>query len=260
MSFQLHLVGLSDIGNVRKRNEDSYSLAPSSGIAVVADGMGGHPGGDVASRTAAHEAATYLERHYASLSESPDEDVPALMAEWAQAAVIHAHDSIRLRGEADPELVGMGTTLTTFFPHPGSGAFVISHVGDSRAYRLRSDVFSQLTTDDTWVQERVDADEFTVEQARNHPFGHILTQCVGLESEPEPQLTSGTLEHGDVYLLCTDGLLGAVETEEIQAHLAFGPEEVLKSSARSLVELAKERGGLDNITVVLVAVEEATAS
>ena len=250
-------VGLSDIGRARTRNEDCLALLPSGGIAIVADGMGGHPGGDVASRIAAAQTGEMLE---ARLGSGPPvqrqlEGMRATMLE----SVMSAHQAIREACAEDEELEGMGTTLTAMALDLDRKEYVLGHVGDSRAYCLRAAALVQLTRDDTWVQERVDAKELTPEQAKRHPFSHILTQCVGLEDPPVPHIQDGTAAVGDVYLLCSDGLVGMLEDEDIvrilREELGSAPDpDVLEGAAQALVAAANEAGGYDNITVALVLV------
>jgi len=242
----LTLAGKSDVGRVRRRNEDSFRLAPELGIAVVADGMGGHPGGDVASRIAAERALERLREPRA----------PGSMERAMSDVVLSAHAAVRDRGASEPALSGMGTTLTAFLADVVEEAWCIGHVGDSRAYLLRGGAFCQLTRDDTWVQRKVDADELTPAQARHHPFGHILTQCLGSDAPPVVQVLTGSLEAGDLFLLCSDGLVGMLDDEmlyEILLAHTRDPAADVESAARSLVTSARERGGFDNITVALVA-------
>jgi len=151
----------------------------------------------------------------------------------------------------------VGTTLTAMAFDPDGKVYVLGHVGDSRAYRLRAGALDQLTPDDTWVQARVDAKDLTPEQAKRHPFGHILTQCVGLEDAPDPHIHDGTVAIGDVYLLCSDGLVGMLEDEDIarilRERLGEPPDpQVLETAGQALVDAANEAGGKDNITVALI--------
>lgn len=258
MGFHLTVSGISDIGLVRNRNEDSLSLLPELGAAVLADGMGGHPGGHVASRIAAETAAAHL-RHLLPIEHPVEPDaVSAQLGQAMSEAIMWAHGAVRSEGARDPVLDGMGTTLSAFAVDPETGIFAIGHVGDSRVYRYRGGELRQLTRDDTWVQQRVDAHELTPEQARRHPFGHMLTQCVGLAEPPVPQIVVGRVEPGDVYLLCTDGLTGMLDDELLQQVLdgatndhAPGGKPAERALDR-LVESAKEAGGHDNITAVLV--------
>jgi len=253
LGHHLTFAGLSDIGRVRKRNEDSLSLQPDLGVAVVADGMGGHPGGDVASRIAADTATRRLRALLSLTADAPPEDrAEALRSAMAQS-VLGAHHAVRTEGGREPALDGMGTTLTALAVDADSGQYAIGHVGDSRAYRFRAGVLLQLTRDDTWVQRRVEAEELTPDQARRHPFGHILTQCVGLEDDPEPQVLLGQVADGDVYVLCTDGLMGMIDEDDV-ARLLAQHEGDPEGATAALVALAKERGGFDNITVVVAQV------
>jgi len=253
LGHYLTFAGLSDIGRVRKRNEDSLSLQPDLGVAVVADGMGGHPGGDVASRIAADTATRRLRALLPLTADaSPEDRTEALRSAMAQS-VLGAHHAVRTEGAREPTLDGMGTTLTALAVDLDSGRYAIGHVGDSRAYRFRAGALLQLTRDDTWVQRRVEAEELTPDQARHHPFGHILTQCVGLEDDPEPQVLLGQVENGDLYVLCTDGLMGMLDENDLARELTLHTGDP-EGAAAALVGLAKERGGFDNITVVIAEV------
>lgn len=259
MPYVIHVDGVSDIGQKRARNEDSFSVFRELGAAVVADGMGGHPGGDVASQTAAHEAGGLLQDRLPLAAEvRADADLAlANLGQTMEAAVMAAHTAIRARGKADPALASMGTTVTTMAIDALSGRFAIGHVGDSRAYRFRDGALLQLTHDDTWVQERVDHGDLTAEQADRHPFGHILTQCVGLEEPPEPHVVTGEVEAGDVYFLCSDGLIGMLEEEAMLDLLTASTGEAPLAIAQRLVDAANKNGGLDNITAALFVVADA---
>ncbi len=245
------------MGRTRTRNEDTFALRPSAGIVVVADGMGGHPSGEVASQIAAARTVEMLE---GKLGSGPPARLGrAEMRETMFQCVMSAHQAIRDACARGEDLEGMGTTLTAMAFDVDGREYVLGHVGDSRAYRLRAGSLDQLTPDDTWVQERVDAKELTPEQAKRHPFGHILTQCVGLEDPPEPHIYDGTAAVGDVYLLCSDGLVGMLEDEDIarilQEQLGDPPNrDNLEDAAKALVAAANDAGGHDNITVALVGV------
>jgi len=171
---------------------------------------------------------------------------------------MRAHTAIRSEGARDSDLEGMGTTLTALAVDVETGVFAIVNVGDSRAYRFSDGELVQLTRDDTWVQQRVDAADLTPEQARRHPFGHMLTQCIGLATPPKPHTVTGRVSTGDLFLLCTDGLTGMLLDEEISRILVdtledqgAGAEEVI---LERLVADANEAGGHDNVTVALVTV------
>jgi protein phosphatase len=252
---------MTDVGKTRTRNEDSWSLVPGLGVAVVADGMGGHPGGDVASRIAADTAADMLRQE---LEREPQagETAPDRLSSAMRRSVLRAHEQIRARGQVQPELDGMGTTITAFAVDPSSDLFVLGNVGDSRAYRFRSGELARLTRDDTWVQERVEAKQLTPDQARRHPFAHLLTQCLGLEDTPKPRITEGTVQVGDAYLLCTDGLVGMVDDATLAGILASelgNGSANAESALRRLLDAANDAGGFDNITAVLVTIVPAAS-
>lgn len=232
------------------------ALLPDDGVAVVADGMGGHPGGDVASRIAADFAARALGE---AVRSRPDHgDFAGALLPAVERAVLEAHREIRARGTAEPHLSGMGTTLTAMIVDSDSRAYVIGHVGDSRAYRLRNGVLEQLTRDDTWVQQQVDNGVLQPSAARHSPFAHLLTQCLGLEDPPEPQVVGGRAEPGDLYLLCTDGLVGMLDenalAEILTRHSATGGAGPDDRAIEALVEAANDAGGHDNITAALIRI------
>lgn len=257
MSLRISLFGLTDTGKVRRRNEDALAMDPERGIAMVADGMGGHPGGDVASRVAVTFTLERLQDlHDAVRGKRSTSDLAGAMSN----VVLGAHEAIRERGRTETPLEGMGTTLTVLMADLDHRTWVLSHVGDSRAYLLRRGELRQLTRDDTWVQQRVDAADLTPEQAKHHPFGHMLTQCLGLEKTPRPHVREGILEDGDVFLLCTDGLTGMVERARAEAilrsHMSAdaGDTPALEAVAHALIQEALDQGGQDNVTVVLLTV------
>jgi PPM family protein phosphatase len=258
VSHTLFVVGLTDVGKMRTRNEDSLSLIPGLGVAVVADGMGGHPGGNVASRIAAETAAKVLKEELDGASADRE---PERLGDVMTRSVMRAHEEIRAHGEKEPELDGMGTTITAMVVDTRSDSYVLGHVGDSRAYRYRDGRLTQLTRDDTWVQERVEAQQLTAEQARRHPFAHLLTQCLGLEDAPSPHVMQGSVQVGDVYLLCSDGLVGMLEDAKLEEILEEkigenGEPGGGEPAVRALLDAANAAGGYDNITAVLVTIGE----
>jgi len=155
----------------------------------------------------------------------------------------------------------MGTTVVTMLIDPSSESYILGHAGDSRAYRLRGGELTQLTTDDTWVQERLDANHLTAEQASGHPLGHMITQCLGLENRPDPHVSEGSLIAGDIYVLCSDGLTGVLTDENIAEilHGKFGPNpdsQDAEAAVKDIVDAANHAGGHDNITAALVVVTD----
>jgi serine/threonine protein phosphatase PrpC len=247
--------GSTDIGKIRKRNEDALMLVPGLGIAVVADGMGGHPGGDVASRVATDTSARVLSDAFGHRGSEQDFETCFLPA--MSRAASEAHAEIQERGRAESTLRGMGTTLTAMILDSETGRWVIGHVGDSRAYRLRLGTLEQLTRDDTWIQQQIDLKLVEPEHARQSPFAHLLTQCVGLEQAPTPQVLTGQGEPGDVFLLCTDGLTGMLDeetlTQLLDTHLREG--DPLSAATQALVDAAVEAGGRDNVTAALLRLD-----
>lgn len=253
MPIALFVSGQSDVGKLRRRNEDSVALRPELGVAVVADGMGGHPGGDVASRIAADTAAETLAAGRTAIEQDASSSL-----ELMERAVRAAHEAIRTRGEEEPELAGMGTTLTAMLMSSETGAYVVGHVGDSRCYLFRKGDLTQLTRDDTWVQQQIDDGVFTEEEARRNPYSHLLTQCLGLDDPPDVQVLGGKADSGDAYLLCTDGLVGMLEDAEmvriLQQQLASASDGDGDGPLSALLDAANEAGGHDNITAALVRV------
>ncbi|WP_447972693.1 Stp1/IreP family PP2C-type Ser/Thr phosphatase [Nitrospira sp. Kam-Ns4a] len=234
--------GLSDLGKVREENEDAVLVLDELGLWLVADGMGGHPGGDVASRLAVRAVADFMKR--AGLSPSSREAEPLL-----RKAIQHANDAVREESRTRPDLSGMGTTLVAL--HINHEEAVLAHVGDSRAYLLRDRSLRPLTHDHSFVEEQMRLGLLTAEEARRHPYRHMLTRAVGIEPQVEPDTLSLPLEPDDCLLLCTDGLTKMLEDSEILDTLekaSSAPER----ACRALVEAANRRGGPDNITVVVV--------
>ena len=258
MTLTITFSGLTDVGRVRARNEDHLVLLDDHGVAVVTDGMGGHPGGDVASRITAQSVA----RRLTEILDGRDDGkhgTASVLGDAMAESVLDAHALVRLEAARQPELARMGTTVTALAMDQSEGVYAIGHVGDSRAYLLRDGELRQLTRDDTWVQQRVDAGDFTVEQGRRHPFGHLLTQCVGLEEPPVPQIILGTARPGDVYLLCTDGLTGALDLPQLERFLqerleGDDAEAAPDTVVRLLLDEALEHGATDNLTAALVLV------
>lgn len=234
------LVGAAtDIGQVREGNEDSYLVLDP--LFAVADGMGGHRGGEVASDLAVQTIRRLFERHEGSLIEQ---------VERANRAVFE-------RSQSDRAVSGMGTTLTAVVVDDRGGAR-LAHVGDSRAYLLRDGELDLLTRDHTLVQRMVDEGELTAEEAEDHPHRHILTRVLG--GEGSVSVDEGVLElrQGDRLLLCTDGLTGMVRDDEIRSLLqqTSDPQE----AAERLVHAANGAGGVDNITAVVLDVVDGSAA
>ncbi len=231
----------SDTGRQRSANEDSvFTRDP---VFVVADGMGGAQAGEVASKAAA-------ESFDRELPQAPPERVLRETIETANAA-IHG------RAHEDPDLAGMGTTITAAILNPEAEEVAIGHVGDSRAYRLRGNKFERLTRDHSLVEEMRRKGQLTEAQAEDHPQRSIITRALGPEPEVEVDVQTVPSQAGDVFLLCSDGLTTMLGDEQIARLL--GRATSMQSAVRALVDEANRAGGRDNITVVAFRLEDAAA-
>ena len=171
-------------------------------------------------------------------------------------SVLAGHEAVLARSRVEPALSGMGTTATALALDSGASTYTLGNVGDSRVYRWRRGVLEQLTRDDTWLEERIRAGHVKREEARGHPEGHLLTQCLGLAQPPEPRVATGALELGDVFLLCSDGLVACLTDEDIEKVLQSewdGTEEGAARALEVMIREANAAGGVDNITAVLVS-------
>jgi protein phosphatase len=233
----------SDVGRRRRSNEDCCALAVDLGLYLVADGMGGHTAGQVASELAAQAAVTVL-RTLADASLS--------LTEKLRHSVAAANREILEAARRRPELAGMGTTLVALLAAPDRVA--LAHVGDSRAYLVRNRQIRRLTDDHSLVAELVRRREISETAARGHPHRHVLTRALGVRRNVEPDLAELTPAAGDLFVLCSDGLTGHVEDEEIAAVSIEHPD--LDEACERLIGLANSRGGEDNVTVVLVRCEK----
>lgn len=244
---------LTDVGRARPRNEDyveyyvptdPQQLATKGSIYLVADGMGGHQAGDVASQGAVE---LVMANYYGDASQN-------VSTSLVQAFHM-ANQEIYAQSQADPTKDGMGTTLVVAVLL-GFRVYV-ANVGDSRAYLINAGGITQITEDHSWVEEQVRAGLLTAEQARRHPQRNLVTRALGSKPSVEVDLFEGEIRTGDALLLCSDGLTGRVEDEEV-ANIVH--EHTPQKAAELLVELANDRGGNDNITVLIVSAQEEGAT
>jgi serine/threonine protein phosphatase PrpC len=279
--------GLSDPGRKRERNEDSYLVDPKLGVLAVADGMGGHQGGAVASRMAVdalaselalargdYETALVRQRDVRATEEmSATADVtndlfppteteemvapvagisisPAL--EVMRGVVRRASKAIFEASWHKPELRGMGTTLTAVLIHDAKAHLV--HAGDSRCYLFRDGTLRQLSEDHSWIAEQLRAGSLTPEEAKSSKFRHVITKSIGFERDTDCDLKSVPVSAGDCFLLCSDGMSNYVEHGELERIVAM---TWYRKLPETLVALANDRGGDDNITVVVGLVSNA---
>jgi len=246
--------GITDVGQRRDHNEDSLLVDEALGLYIVADGMGGHAGGGTASRLAVETIRKAIgearenEPERSVEGSGDDTRVPDLL----QQAVEEACAVIHRTAQGDPELAGMGTTVTAALLD-GRTAFV-AHVGDSRCYLLREGRIYQVSEDHSLVNEQLKAGAISAEEAKHSRFRNIITRSVGFEPQVEVDLMGIELETGDAVVICCDGLSNLVDDSEI---LHIVEESPLDVAPGRLVALANDRGGDDNITVVVVRVGDA---
>src|SRR5574338_596530 len=219
--MMLRAAASTDVGLRRRINEDRYALAPELGLYLVADGMGGHTAGQVASELAAE-------------------------------AALQAIRALETTSRERPELAGMGTTFVSLLA--GRGRAALAHVGDSRAYLVRGGRIRQLTDDHSIVGELLRRHEISEDAAREHPHRHVLTRALGVRRAVEPDLAELTPFPGDRFVLCSDGLTNHVEDHEIAKAVSEGDD--LQEICERLIDLANGRGGEDNTTLVVVRCED----
>jgi protein phosphatase len=238
----MRMAGLSDTGRVRARNEDALDWDEEAGVAMVADGMGGHPAGDVASRIAVSHIMTTVRRD-------------AGRSRWldtggrVDAALQGANTAIMDDAARHPERREMGTTavLAAFGEHQCR----IAHVGDSRAYHFQADGLRQLTRDHTVAQQALDRQLITAEQARHTPERHQLTRALGLDDPVSVDVLDVPSAPGELFLLCSDGLSEMLDDDAISQALTENSRDPQRA-ARLLVRLALEHGGHDNVSVIVI--------
>ena len=236
----------TDVGMIRSGNEDNYAVNATGerGLFIVADGMGGHAAGEVASEMAVQT----VERELTGVRDLDDDRTTGKLTEAVKKANRTIHD--RTITEVDKQ--GMGTTASVLLLT--TTKYMIGQVGDSRVYLLRDGALQQLTKDHSYVQEQVDAGFLTPEQARYHPYSNVITRCVGASPEVEPDVYAGEARVGDLYLVASDGLTGMVDDRRLQMLLMSRAEPERKVHA--LISEANGRGGLDNITAIVVQVAQ----
>lgn len=245
-SFWWTCAALTDVGRVRRSNEDSIYCSSESGVFVVADGMGGHAAGEVASAIASERIAERLCDTCATLTLEQVDD-------RFRTAFVEAGREILRQAAENTARLGMGTTATVLLLRK-DGNYVIGHIGDSRAYLARDGMISRVTRDHSWVQEQVDRGVITPEQARNHPQSNIITRALGTEPDPTPDLYRGDLQDGDVFLLASDGLTDMVSEERMLSILL--EEKDPEDCVAQLIREANLAGGMDNISAVMARISE----
>ncbi len=234
--------GATDVGNVRTNNEDVFFICEACHYCLVADGMGGAAAGEVASKIFADTAKAVFSGHDGISEENTIARV--------QTTFKLANDKILKHVGRNPQDQGMGCTaeLVAF----SKESFIIGHVGDSRTYRLKKNILKQLTKDHSLVQEQLDQGLITPEEARRHAMRNVILRAVGVNDTVALDILKGKKTQGDLFLLCSDGLTDMVNESDVLATLST--EVALSEKSEALIQLAKQAGGKDNVTVVLTAI------
>ncbi len=236
------MAGATHVGQVRTRNEDFLRVLPEAGLAILADGMGGHRAGNVASQMAVEVVSDELLREAATL---PSEDELA-------AALKAANDAIRTVARTEPECFGMGATaVVAAFD---ATRYVAAYLGDSRLYRYHDHELQQLTEDHTLAQQYVRQGLMSEREAKVSAGRNMLVKGLGIEKRIAPDFVGGPLTAGEIYLLCTDGLSDVVPEPTIVSTLAAATDAPLAATVDELIALANDHGGPDNISVILVRI------
>ena len=235
---------------IRSGNEDNFAVEANDqrGLFIVADGMGGHAAGEVASEM----AVTIVLRELIEIRDLETNGVDKRLTEALKTANRAIHD--RTLTEVDKQ--GMGTTVSVLII--SGRRYLIGQVGDSRVYLLRDGALTQLTKDHSYVQEQVDAGFLTPEQARYHPYSNVITRCVGASPDVDPDIYRGEVKLGDIFLVASDGLTGMVDDRRLQTLLIsrWTPDK----KVHQLISEANGRGGLDNITAIVVEIADVDGS
>jgi len=261
MRFTGH--GQSDVGQKRENNEDSYLCRPDLGVFVVADGMGGHAGGETASRIAVETIGSTMEKAKATGPDPFAEKVSleeAALAEIMRESVEAACFAIFQEAKVQPHLAGMGTTVSALALKEseveGAVDVLFGHVGDSRIYLIRGDQIQQVSEDHSLVAEQIRAGVLTEEEAKVSRFKNIITRSVGFEEDVLVDVMGIHSLPGDTYVLCSDGCSNYLDEKDFFGLLREHEGNGLPAVTQALIDTANSRGGDDNITVVVVRVDE----
>jgi len=250
--------GLTDVGRKRKHNEDAFALDVGEGLFIVADGMGGHAAGEVASKITVETIGEFIaatrQKEEATWPFKYNHELDFNSNRLA-VAIEKANERVMAAVAAQPWLKGMGTTVVAGLLN--EKILSLAHVGDSRAYLFRDGQLSRLTDDHSWVHEQVTAGILTEEEAKTHPLKNVVTRALGGGPSVSPDLQELVFSPGDRFLFCSDGLTTMVSDEEILNAAATIPQT--QELCKNLVDLANEKGGVDNITVVVVDIVDRAA-
>lgn len=252
---RVEFTALTDTGIKRTNNEDSFLVMEAKNLYAVADGMGGHSSGEIASRIAVETISDFFRT--SEISEDSTwpyayDDNISFEGNKLKTAVAVANEKIQEYAAQHPESRGMGTTVVAVLVL--DSRLILCHVGDSRCYLLRDGRFSLVTSDHSWVNEQVKLGFLTEEEAQKHPFRNVITKALGTKGEATAEINETVGKKGDMLLLCTDGLNSMVTDDEIAGIVSA--EDGLEDKAKKLIEAANSKGGEDNITLVLLKIVE----
>ena len=234
----------SDVGKAREMNQDYYYISPSESninLYILADGMGGYKGGEIASKLATISVKNYIESNFENLPKEKEEILKLIKSSMEYANMV-----VYEKSKEDKELESMGTTLEVCLIYNNKA--YIGHVGDSRIYRIRKDILRKLTTDHSYVEKLVKDGTITKEQAVNHPKKNMLTKALGCTPFVEADVTVKGFIKDDIILMCSDGLTNMITEDEIYNMIKMD----YKVAPQNLVDKANENGGYDNITAIII--------
>lgn len=247
---KIEIKGLTDVGSVRDHNEDAISNNDMIGLAVLADGMGGHRGGEVASAITVSTILETLNKQIKKIKDgATDEETGYSLESIAvHEAVAQANTNVFDASSENIQYRGMGTTIVVLLFY--DNRFTVAHVGDSRLYRLRDGVLEQITRDHSLMQELIDRGFYTPEQARKSLNKNLVTRAIGIEAHVQIDIQEDVAQVDDIYMLCSDGVTDMIEDELIHDILKENSKN-LEKAASEIIREANEHGGKDNISVIL---------
>ena len=255
LQHKISILGLTDVGIVRKKNEDTIGYDSALGLVVLADGMGGHRGGEVASSLTVESIIDTMQKQLPAIDVHHTDSVSgfSLVSICVQNAIDQANDLVFKTSEANPANRGMGTTIVVLQFY--NNTISLAHIGDSRCYRFRADTLDQLTRDHSLLQELIDRGFYTPAEARHSMNKNLVTRALGIDPVVTPDIQEEIVLKNDIFLLCSDGLTDLVEDEDICLTIKQFSDN-LEEAAKQLITKANQKGGLDNISVMLCRVDE----
>ena len=248
---KIQLYGKTDTGSVRDHNEDAIGCNENIALAVLADGMGGHRAGEMASAITVSTVLEVITKKVKNIKTSDTDNTSGYSAESQiiHEAVTLANKKVHDSSKANAQYRGMGTTVVVVLFY--DNRFTVAHVGDSRLYRLRDGELEQLTRDHSLVQDLIDRDFYTPEQAKNSLNNNLITRAIGIDSKVQIDILEDVAMVNDIYLLCSDGLTDMIEDNLIKSAMIENSQNLEKATSE-IIRLANEHGGKDNISVFLV--------